>query len=73
MTEMPGWSRWYLPPMASASITSSPDETNWIDVHGAGAQRSDPKAGDPEEFSEGHGPQGDAVRIYNYVRLVRNL
>ncbi len=44
----------------------------WQDVHGAGAQRSDPKSGDPEEYSEGHGPQGDAVRIYNYVRLVRN-
>lgn len=44
----------------------------WVDVHGAGAQRSDPKDGDPEEYSEGHGPQGDAVRILNYVRLVRN-
>lgn len=43
----------------------------WVDVHGAGAQRSDPKDGDPAEYSEGHGPQGDAVRIYNYVRLVR--
>jgi len=43
----------------------------WIDVHGAGAQRSDPKSGDPEEYSDGHGPQGDAVRIYNYVRPVR--
>jgi len=47
--------------------------TNWIDVHGAGAQRSDPKTGDPSEFSEGHGPQGDAIRTYNYVRLVRDL
>lgn len=43
----------------------------WIDVHGAGAQRSDPKNGDPANFPYGHGPQGDAVRIYNYVRLVR--
>jgi len=43
----------------------------WMDVHGAGAQRSDPKEGDPAEWPEGHGPQGDAVRIYNYVRLVR--
>lgn len=48
------------------------ETANWIDVHGAGAQRSDPKAGDPSEYSEGHGPQGDAVRIYNYVRLVRD-
>ena len=43
----------------------------WTDVHGAGAQRSDPKDGDPAEFENGHGPQGDAVRIYNHVRLVR--
>jgi hypothetical protein len=45
----------------------------WMDVHGAGAQRSDPKAGNPAEFPTGHGPQGDAVRIYNYVRLVRDV
>lgn len=43
----------------------------WQDVHGAGAQRSDPKTGDASEFPEGHGPQGDAIRIDNYVRLVR--
>ena len=43
---------------------------NWIDVHGAGAQRSDPKTGDPSDYPEGHGPQGDAIRIYNYVRCV---
>jgi hypothetical protein len=44
----------------------------WVDVHGAGAQRSDPKTGDPSKFPTGFGPQGDAIRIYNYVRLVRN-
>lgn len=44
---------------------------HWTDVHGAGAQRSDPKTGDPGDYPEGHGPQGDAVRIYNYVRCVR--
>ena len=43
----------------------------WIDVHGAGAQRSDPKSGDPAEWPNGHGPQGDCIRIYNYVRAVR--
>ncbi|MBP1673460.1 MAG: hypothetical protein H6Q25_1275 [Bacteroidetes bacterium] len=43
----------------------------WVDVHGAGAQRSDPKSGDPTDFNTGNGPQGDAVRINNYVRLVR--
>lgn len=45
----------------------------WIDIHGAGSQRSDPKSGDQENYAEGRGPQGDAVRIYNYVRLVRYI
>ncbi|MGD9353293.1 MAG: DUF1566 domain-containing protein [Desulfobacterales bacterium] len=45
---------------------------SWVDVHGAGAQRSDPKAGNPADYPNGHGPQGDAIRIYNYVRLVRD-
>ena len=45
----------------------------WLDVHGAGAQRSDPKAGDPANWPTGHGPQGDAIRIYNYVRCVRGV
>ena len=44
----------------------------WIDVHGAGAQRSDPKDGDPGDYPYGRGPQGDAIRIYNYLRLVRD-
>jgi hypothetical protein len=43
----------------------------WQDVHGAGAQRSDPKVGNASDYPEGHGPQGDAIRIDNYVRLVR--
>jgi len=42
-----------------------------LDVHGAGAQRSDPKAGNPQDFPHGRGPQGDVIRIYNDVRLVR--
>ncbi|MBN1666983.1 MAG: DUF1566 domain-containing protein [Anaerolineales bacterium] len=41
-----------------------------MDVHGAGAQRSDPKSGDPAAWPVGNGPQGDVVRIYNYVRCV---
>lgn len=44
----------------------------WIDIHGAGSQRSDPKEGDPDDYPTGNGPQGDAIRIYNFVRLVRN-
>ena len=46
-------------------------EKRFADVHGAGAQRSDPKSGDPAEFPHGRGPQGDVIRIFNYVRLVR--
>lgn len=45
----------------------------WTDVHGAGSQRSDPKLGDPADFPEGNGPQGDAQRIYNFVRLLRDV
>ena len=42
-----------------------------LDVHGAGAQRSDPKSGDSADYPYGHGPQGDVIRIFNYVRAVR--
>lgn len=45
----------------------------WMDVHGAGSQRSDPKTGDPADYPTGFGPQGDAIRIYNYVRAVRDI
>jgi Protein of unknown function (DUF1566) len=41
-----------------------------VDTHGAGAQRADPKTGDPAAYSS-LGGQQDAVRIYNYVRCVR--
>jgi len=47
-------------------------EYRLLDVHGAGAQRSDPKAGNPADFPHGRGPQGDVIRIYNFVRCVRN-
>jgi hypothetical protein len=42
-----------------------------MDVHGAGAQRSDPKAGSASAFPQGFGPQGDVIRINNFARLVR--
>ena len=38
-----------------------------MDVHGAGAQRSDPKTGRPTS----RGPQGDIIRVNNYIRCVR--
>ncbi|HTY89114.1 MAG TPA: DUF1566 domain-containing protein [Candidatus Acidoferrum sp.] len=47
-------------------------EFRLVDVHGAGAQRSDPKVGDPKAFPHGRGPQGDVIRIYNFVRGVRD-
>ncbi|MGE9271617.1 MAG: DUF1566 domain-containing protein, partial [Verrucomicrobiales bacterium] len=46
-------------------------EKQLLDVHGAGAQRSDPKTGDPSQFPFGRGPQGDVIGIENMVRLVR--
>ena len=45
----------------------------WVDVHGAGAQRSDPKSGDPDDYPSYFGPQGDARRLFNYVRCVRDI
>ena len=52
-----------------------PNSGNYVllNVHGAGAQRSDPKSGDPADWPTGNGPQGDVVRIYNYIRCVRDL
>ena len=48
-------------------------QTVLMDVHGAGAQRSDPKVGNAADYPRGRGPQGDVVRINHYVRMVRNL
>jgi hypothetical protein len=43
-----------------------------FDAHGAGAQRSDTKTWDGEDYSGGSVPQYDAVRFYHYFRLVRD-
>ena len=48
-------------------------EFQLLDVHGAGAQRSDPKTGEPARFPHGRGPQGDVIRINNFVRWVRDV
>ena len=45
----------------------------WLDVHGAGAQRSDPKTATPGEFPNGFGPQGDDIRGHNATICVRDL
>ena len=44
---------------------------NLMDVHGAGAQRSDPKSGDIKDYPSFFGPQGDVRYVYNYVRCMR--
>ena len=57
----------------------SPPHSNqskkFMNVYGAGAQRSDPKSGNPNssKYRSGIGPQGDDIRINNYVRVVRNI
>ena len=58
-------------PLGAKPLVGQAGDYHLVDVHGAGAQRSDPKAGDPAMFPHGRGPQGDIIRIYNYVRLVR--
>ncbi len=57
----------------------SPESKAGKDVHGAGCQRSDPKAGDLSDYTDvpygyyfGNAPQGDAIRLDNYVRCVRD-
>lgn len=57
------------PPLRDRPGVSS----RFTDVHGAGCQRSDPKVGDPSAYPYGRGPQGDAVRIRNFVRMVRTV
>jgi hypothetical protein len=56
--------------IASAYNTTAADFS--MNAHGAGAQRSDPKSGDPADYPIGKGPQGDEIRIYNYARAVRD-
>lgn len=46
---------------------------NLLDVHGAGASRSDPKSGDSSQYPQYHGPQGDLQYVYNFVRAVRTI
>ncbi len=60
----PGWS---IPVMS--------DNTEYTDEHGAGAQRSDPKTGDPDEYNNNMSSENasDLYRIYNHVLAVRNL
>lgn len=54
----------------------SKDNSNvkeYYDWHGAGAQRSDPKAGKIEDYLMESVNAADSIRIKNYIRLVRNI
>ncbi len=44
-----------------------------LDVHGAGAVRSDPKSGNPSDYPEYFGPQGDLRYGYNFTLAVRSI
>lgn len=55
---------------AYSKVNSS--STEYFDWHGAGAQRSDPKTGNPEDYESASVNATDLIRIKNYVRLVRN-
>jgi arylsulfatase A-like enzyme len=44
-----------------------------MDVHGAGAQRSDPKTGNASDYPVYFGPQGDVRYVFNHVRCVRTI
>lgn len=46
--------------------------TEYFDWHGAGAQRSDPKVGNPSDFEQASEMASDYISIDNWVRLVRN-
>ena len=43
-----------------------------MDVYGTGAQHSDPENDNLHNYPYGRCPQGDAIRIYNFARWVRN-
>ena len=70
-----GGSAVYIAFGRAMGIMPGPGGPRRINVHGAGAQRSDPKSGDPKSpiWVNGLGPQGDEIRIYNYTRAVRNI
>jgi hypothetical protein len=68
-----GWAAAYVSFGRALGWMQNPGSGEYVlqDVHGAGAQRSDPKIGDAADYPYGHGPQGDVIRIDNLVRCVR--
>ncbi|MCG7904760.1 MAG: DUF1566 domain-containing protein [Candidatus Thiodiazotropha weberae] len=59
------------PAMASYICFGPCTSVDGEDVHGAGAQRSDPKTGNPARW-RARGGQRDETRIFNYARCVRD-
>lgn len=47
--------------------------TEYFDWHGAGAQRSDPKSGEPADYELASEMASDYISIRNWVRLVRDV
>lgn len=80
-TEVRGWAGG-LHPLWQGPRLAGP---KWVDVHGAGGQRSDPKTGPPFPYATTHavakggatytdyafGPQADAILGLSFVRLAR--
>ncbi|MCG8124680.1 MAG: DUF1566 domain-containing protein [Candidatus Thiodiazotropha taylori] len=60
------------PAMASYICFGPCTSVDGEDVHGAGAQRSDPKTGNPARW-RARGGQRDETRIFNYARCVRDV
>ncbi|MFT6928060.1 MAG: hypothetical protein ACJAZP_003708 [Psychromonas sp.] len=58
---------------AQAWSKKNSDATEFFDWHGAGAQRSDPKAGNPSDFEQASEMASDYISIDNWVRLVRDV
>lgn len=44
-----------------------------MDTYGAGAQRSDSKSDEDDEYPQAFGDEGDILYVYNYVRSVRTV
>ncbi len=49
------------------------DAVEYFDWHGAGAQRSDPKSGNPDDYELASAMAADLITVKNHVRLVRDL
>jgi hypothetical protein len=60
------------PAMASYICFGPCTSVDGEDVHGAGAQRSDPKTGNPSRW-RARGGQRDETRIFNHARCVRDV